>query len=330
MEKTLMEAIELYDNVAEDPKQEVLRRFVRLERAGRQKQYFLGLEWYEVQANPRYLADLCIRGILRVTNKSNKSIYYVLDDLELTDKVLRKLDGEEVDLDLKEPEERIPDDFLNTLIGYDDLKELVVRSVHAYKPIPLLLIGPPASGKSIVLSEIERLPRSRFVLGGGSTKVGITQLLAEQRPRYLIIDEIDKANTEDLSTLLSLMESGLVSITKGHRQEQIRMKTWVFAGGNSLKSIAPELASRFVVKHLEPYTKDDFILVAERVLTMRENTNPEIARIIAATVARRSLDIRDATKLRRAMQEQTIEEVNKVERLLGPKRISVFGHSPEG
>jgi site-specific DNA recombinase len=78
--------------------------------------------------------------------------------------------------------------------------------------------------------------------GGGSTKAGITQLLAEQRPRYLITDEIDKANSEDLSTLLSLMESGLVSITKVCRQEQIRVKTWVFAGVNSPKSVAPELA----------------------------------------------------------------------------------------
>jgi Holliday junction DNA helicase RuvB len=154
-------------------------------------------------------------------------------------------------------------------------------------------------------------------------------LLAEQRPRYLIIDEIDKANNADLSTLLSLMESGLVSITKGHRQEQIRMKTWVFAGGNSLKSIAPELASRFEIKHLEPYTREDFIVVAERVLTIRENTNPDMAKLIASTVAERSLDTRDVVKFRRAMQGQTIEEVNKVERLLGQKRMSVFGH-PRG
>lgn len=325
-----MEAIELYDTVAEDPKlRETLGRFVREERARRQKEYFLGLEWCDVPAEPRYLSSLAIRGILLVTNKSNKSIHYVLDNLELTDQVLRKLDGEQVELDLKEPEERIPDDFLNTLVGYEDLKELVLRILHAEKPIHLLLVGPPASGKSIVLSEIERLPRSRFALGGGSTKAGITQLLAEQRPRYLIIDEIDKANSEDLSTLLSLMESGLVSITKGHRQEQVRMKTWVFAGGNSLKSIAPELASRFEVKYLEPYTKEDFVVVAERVLIMRENSDPDIARLIATTVAQRSLDIRDVIKLRRAMQGQTVEEVNNAERLLGQKRMSVFGHSRE-
>lgn len=323
-----MEAIELYDTVAEDPKlREMLGRFVQEERTRRQKEYFIGLEWYDIPAEPRYLASLAIRRILRVTNKSTKSIHYVLDNLELTDQVLRKLDGEQVDLDLKEPEDRIPDDFLNTLVGYDDLRELILRSLHAEKPLHILLIGPPASGKSVVLSEIQRLPRSHFALGGNSSKAGITQLLAEQRPRYLIIDEIDKANSTDLSTLLSLMESGLVSITKGHQQEQVRMKTWVFAGGNSLKSIAPELASRFEVKHLESYTKEDFVVVAERVLIMREDTNPDMAKLIATTVAQRSSDIRDVTKFRRAMQGQTVEEVNKVERLLGQKKMSVFGHS---
>jgi len=320
-----MEAIELYDIVAEDPKlQGFLERFVREERSARQKDYFLGLEWFQVQTNAKYLNSLVIRGLLRVEFKSNNTTAYVLNDLELTDKVLRKLRGETVDLDLTEPEERLPEDFLNTLVGYDDLKELVLRSLTAEKPLHILLIGPPASGKSIVLSEIGLLPRSRFALGGSSTKAGITQLVAEQRPRYLIIDEIDKANSEDLSTLLSLMESGLVSITKGNRQEQIRMRTWVFAGGNSLKSVAPELASRFHIVNMEPYTREDFEVVAQRVLTMRENTIPDIARMISTTVAQRSLDIRDAVKFRRAMHEQTEEEISKVERLMGQSKMSVF------
>lgn len=322
-----MEAIELYDIVCEDPKlQGVLRRFVQAEREGRNKEYFLGLEWFEIQTNAKYLNSMVDRGLLRVSFNSNSSRNYVLDDLELTDKVLRKLDGENVDLDLTEPDERLPDDFMATLVGYDDLKEIVMRSLHAEKPLHLLLIGPPASGKSILLSEVGRLARSRFALGGSSTKAGITHLLAEQRPRYLIIDEIDKANSEDLSTLLSLMESGLVSITKGNRQEQIRMKTWVFAGGNSLKSIAPELASRFHVMHMEPYSKDDFIVVAERVLTMRENTAPDIAKLVAGIVAQRSLDIRDVVRFRRAMQTQTGEETGRVEQLLAQKRMTVFGH----
>lgn len=116
---------------------------------------------------------------MRVAFKSNNTTAYVLEDLELTDKVLGKLRGEMIDLDLTEPEERLPEDFLNMLVGYDYLKELILRSLKAERPLHILLIGPPASGKSIVLSEIGRLPRSRFALGGSSTKAGITQLVAE-------------------------------------------------------------------------------------------------------------------------------------------------------
>ena len=70
--------------------------------------------------------------------------------------------------------------------------------------------------------------------------------------------------------------------------------------------------------------REDFIVVAERVLTMRENTVPDIARLISTTVAQRSLDIRDVVKFRRAMQEQTKEETRKVERLLGQPKMTVF------
>ncbi len=90
-----MNAVELYDMVAEDPKlQEVLRRFVQAERTGRQKEYFLGLEWFELQANAKYLNNLVTRGLVRVSFKSNSTTAYVLEDLELTDKILRKLNGE--------------------------------------------------------------------------------------------------------------------------------------------------------------------------------------------------------------------------------------------
>ncbi len=80
-----MEAIELYDMVAEDPRlREVLERFVEGEKKGREKQYFLGLEWFEVRTNAKYLNSLVARGLLRVGFKSNNTTAYVLDDLELT------------------------------------------------------------------------------------------------------------------------------------------------------------------------------------------------------------------------------------------------------
>ena len=77
-------------------------------------------------------------------------------------------------------------------------------------------------------------------------------------------------------------------------------------------------------------TKEEVVLVAEQVLTMRESTAPEIAKVIAATVVQRSLHIRDVVKFRRAMQAQTEEVLNRVERLLGQNRISVFQRASGG
>jgi len=58
----------------------------------------------------------------------------------------------------------------------------------------------------------------------------------------------------------------------------------------------------------------------------RESTAPDIARLIATTVAKRSLDIRDVVKFRRAMQTQTEEEAHKMEfTLKGLIKSSVRG-----
>lgn len=63
---------------------------------------------------------------------------------------------------------------------------------------------------------------------------------------------------------------------------------------------------------------------------MRENTTPDIPRLIAATVAKRGLDIRDVVKFRRAMQPKTEDEVHRVEWLLGQRRMSVFQRTGQG
>ena len=73
-------------------------------------------------------------------------------------------------------------------------------------------------------------------------------------------------------------------------------------------------------------TEEDFVIVTERVLIMRENMDPDIAKLIATIAVERSLDIRDVVKFRRVLQGQTTEEVNNVGRLFGQNKMSVFRH----
>lgn len=72
------------------------------------------------------------------------------------------------------------------------------------------------------MSSLTKLERSYYTVGSNSTKSGIFDCLFERRPRYLIIDEIEKMSKRDQASLPGLMESGLLSELK-HRQQKISL-----------------------------------------------------------------------------------------------------------
>src|SRR5919201_4556020 len=129
------------------------------------------------------------------------------------------------------------DRLFEDIIGYDDIKELFARALSSDKPIHILLCGPPASAKSLFMHQLMKLNESYFTLGSHSTKSGMIDALFEKRPRYLIVDEIDKMSMKDQTVLLSLMESGIISETKYKRTREIRLNASVFATANSTKKL---------------------------------------------------------------------------------------------
>jgi replication-associated recombination protein RarA len=89
------------------------------------------------------------------------------------------------------------------IVGFDDVKELFDMSIRADSPVHLLLVGPPASAKSLFMSSLTKLESSYFAVGSSSTKSGIFDYLFEYRPRYFIVDEIEKLNKRDQTSLLN-------------------------------------------------------------------------------------------------------------------------------
>ena len=87
-------------------------------------------------------------------------------------------------------------------------------AIQAERPVHLLLCGPPASAKSLFMRSLTKLERSYYAVGSSSTKSGIFDYLFEYRPRYFIIDELEKMNKKDQTSLLNLMESGISIRTK--------------------------------------------------------------------------------------------------------------------
>ena len=73
-------------------------------------------------------------------------------------------------------------------------------SLISDKPVHVLLVGPPASAKTLFMLECMKLQRSYFTLGSHSTKSGMIDYLFANRPRYLIVDEIEHMPIKDQTT----------------------------------------------------------------------------------------------------------------------------------
>jgi Holliday junction DNA helicase RuvB len=87
--------------------------------------------------------------------------------------------------------------LFDDIVGFEDVKSLFVMAIKAERPVHLLLCGPPSSGKSLFMSSLTRLERSYYAVGSSSTKSGIFDYLFEYRPRYFIIDELEKMKRPD-------------------------------------------------------------------------------------------------------------------------------------
>jgi MoxR-like ATPase len=90
--------------------------------------------------------------------------------------------------------------LFDNIVGFEDVKTLFEMAIKAEKPVHLLLCGPPSSGKSLFMRSLTKLERSYYAVGSSSTKSGIFDYLFEYRPRYFIIDEIEKMNKKDLTS----------------------------------------------------------------------------------------------------------------------------------
>ena len=189
-------------------------------------------------------------------------------------------------------------DLFDNIIGYDDIKKLFFLSFESQRPIHILLVGPPASAKTLFMLGCMKLERSYFTLGTHSTKSGMLDYLFEKRPRYLIIDEIEHMSIRDQTVLLSLMETGIIAETKHMKTRNTQVKTWVFATTNETNHMLTPLLSRFMVLHFKQYKFENFLDISIHLLG-QEGIAKDIANEVATQVWHnmRSKDIRDCIKI---------------------------------
>jgi Holliday junction DNA helicase RuvB len=193
-----------------------------------------------------------------------------------------------------------PEPLFESIVGYSDIKRLFQMSLASDRPVHILLVGPPASAKTLFMLECMKLDRSYFTLGTHSTKSGMIDYLFDKRPRYLIVDEIEHMPIKDQTALLSLMETGIIAETKFQKTRNTHLKTWVFATSNATDRMLTPLLSRFIVLRFKQYTFCAFQEVSTQILG-REGVQPDVASAIAGAVwtILKSKDIRDCIKLGR-------------------------------
>lgn len=273
VESKILEAIRKKPEV-----KEILERALKFEEGLKAED--LGFEWYEVQAPATLLNQLVANAVLKITLKTHSSTHYRLSDVKAT-KTALQLVGEAQKIE--EKPFAVPYDLFDDVVGYDDIKELFLKALEVGK-VHFLLVGPPASAKTLFLLCLERLPRSRYVLGSRMTKAGLTDYLITHKPKTLLLDEIDRLRGPDYGVLLSLCETGRVTEMIYGKTREEQLDTIVFACCNRVKGIPEEVLSRFGEPlRFKPYTRTQFINIVENVLK-RRGIEEGLALYIAKTV----------------------------------------------
>jgi transcriptional regulator with AAA-type ATPase domain len=95
------------------------------------------------------------------------------------------------------------------------------------------------------------LQYSYFIDCSNVTKSGMVDYIFDHKPKYLLLDELDKLSRKDQTFLLNLLETGIVSKIKYKKTRNMEIKTSVFATSNNVEKIISPLGFRFFILHLE-------------------------------------------------------------------------------
>ena len=264
-----------------------------------EKDYKIGWSWRHVRIWPATLSRLFKDGYLENVFRSNSYTGYRLSEIG------RALVSSKQQEDAVEPVDfqhvDITGDIFGDIIGHEEVKELLKACLLAEKPVHVLLAGPPALAKSLFLWDIERAAGEKaiWLVGSATSKAGLWDIVSEREPQILLIDELDKMNAADTAALLSMMEGGRLVRAKRGRELNLYNQLRVVAASNRLSMLSPELRSRFAIRTLSAYSREDFLTVVRGVLVSREGLDPEAAAEVAKKLDGHTQDVRDAIRVAR-------------------------------
>jgi holliday junction DNA helicase RuvB len=182
--------------------------------------------------------------------------------------------------------------------GLDDIKEMMLRALESLERAHTLLVGPPASAKSLFMLQLEKFMQSKvyFAEGAATTKAGLQRFIVEnQHKEIIIIDEIDKMTMKDQEGLLTMMERGEFVSTRARNTKTVKANMVIFATSNSTDRLSKPLLSRFTVLEIPEYTYPEFEAISVRIVNkLPQNT---VIQIASSVWKKGSRDIRDVLRI---------------------------------
>jgi replicative DNA helicase Mcm len=184
---------------------------------------------------------------------------------------------------------RLGQSIAPSVYGYQEIKESILLQLfggvkktksdggNTRGDIHILLVGDPGVAKSVLLKFTSTIaPKGRYVSGKAATAAGLTAAVVKDEflkgwsleagamvlsnKGMICVDEIEKMDEHDRSTMHEAMEQQSVTISKANIQASLRAETSVLAAGNPKLGrfdpytpipqqidISPALLSRFDV-----------------------------------------------------------------------------------
>jgi|SRR5215831_10230261 len=119
---------------------------------------------------------------------------------------------------------------------------------------------------SLVVLQLGTLNDGVYLLTNLNTTNRILDVLQEERPRVICIDELDEMSRQFQNQLLNFLESGRIEVDQQRRSYDFEIRgAKVFATCNEINRLSKPLQSRFRRLHLSPYTEEQFLDIAVKV-----------------------------------------------------------------
>ena len=201
------------------------------------------------------------------------------------------------------------------IYGYPDVKRILRDSLQSLREtgtgIHVLMVGPPASGKTIFLTDLERhRPRSAvFFSGGAGTKGGLERAVFKH-PRHrdliLLVDELDAMkDPRDFKTLDDWMQRGELSKRTFWGVKRRKIDGVVIATANDDSKIPKNVRDRFLTVRLEPYSREKYEKTVAFVLVKHHRVRLPLALYIAHKMSPHTTSVRRAEDVARIAKTET-------------------------